>query len=48
MLARADGAGAPVTLSVLRENAAGLAFWERFGFAVVAADEIYAELERPL
>ncbi len=48
VLARADGAGVPVRLSVLRDNAAGLAFWERFGFVTVAADEMYAELERPL
>ena len=48
VLARADAATVPVTLSVVRENAAGLAFWGRLGFSVVAGDEIYAELERPL
>lgn len=48
VLARADAADVPVTLSVLRENAAGLAFWERLGFAPVAVDEIYAEFERPV
>jgi ribosomal protein S18 acetylase RimI-like enzyme len=48
VLARADAAAVPVTLSVLRDNSAGLAFWERLGFSVVAADEMYAELERPL
>jgi ribosomal protein S18 acetylase RimI-like enzyme len=47
VLARADKAGVPVSLSVLRDNAAGLAFWGRFGFATVAEDEMYAELERP-
>jgi ribosomal protein S18 acetylase RimI-like enzyme len=46
VLARADGAGAPVRLSAARDNAAGLAFWGRFGFATVAEDEMYAELER--
>jgi ribosomal protein S18 acetylase RimI-like enzyme len=48
VLARADATGVPVTLSVLRENAAGLAFWARLGFSAVAGDEIYAEFERPL
>jgi ribosomal protein S18 acetylase RimI-like enzyme len=48
ILARADEAGVPVRLSVHQDNAAGLAFWERFGFAVVAADEMYAALERRL
>lgn len=48
VLARADEAELPVRLSVLRDNAAGFAFWERLGFSVVAADEMYAELERPL
>lgn len=48
VLARADAATVPVTLSVVRENAAGLAFWERLGFSVVAGDEMYAELERPV
>jgi ribosomal protein S18 acetylase RimI-like enzyme len=48
VLARADEAGLPVRLSVLRDNATGVAFWERLGFSVVAADEMYAELERPL
>ena len=48
VLARADAAGIPVRLSVASDNAAGLAFWERLGFAVVAGDQIYAQLERPV
>jgi ribosomal protein S18 acetylase RimI-like enzyme len=48
VLERADAAGVPVRLSVSRENAGGLAFWERFGFSTAAADEMYAELERQL
>lgn len=48
VLARADEAAVPVRLSVVHTNAAGLAFWGRLGFSSVAADEIYAEFERPL
>jgi ribosomal protein S18 acetylase RimI-like enzyme len=48
VLARADAAAIPVRLSVVRDNAAGLAFWERLGFSAVSGDEIYAQLERPV
>ncbi len=47
MLERADLAGLPVRISVLRSNTRAFAFWERLGFALVGEDEIYLALERP-
>jgi ribosomal protein S18 acetylase RimI-like enzyme len=45
-VARADRAGLPVRISVLRSNEGAMRFWTRLGFRQTEGDEMYVSFER--